>query len=428
MLPFSAVLPMDVQQHGFVQMRVEQRLRSGNDIKAVETELNPQLRYDALWKGGQNVFAAIYQPRFLYTSSFDRRLPPQELVNRQTINLRDPNSTPFSALHNGGFGIEMNRARWRLTLYQYAGYGTIATTALLAPPVWEGGVPPPDPNPIIPSTIGARFTLIFVQTQAFLPLRLTARTALIPGFTYNVFGGADKDSRAVIALTTGPGASLSLEHAATRDDRLITTVGAGQVNTTFQDEREGVVILRTEATQTWRHWMSANVSTELMGGGSVGGDRINGFSFYSLGHAALVYDSWQLLRIAPGAAPYGAPAGRGNRFQFGAIARVAPWIDLFSGDLEQRFVVSLAANYSVDRVTFRGLLAQARVLATPRSVAEYQVVYSDLGIRYRFGQTFSFDIGTRLVYQDFNNAVRFNQLSQATAYAGLLWAPLPARF
>jgi hypothetical protein len=428
MLPFSAVLPMDVQQHGFVQMRVEERLRRGSDINNVESEINPQLRYDLIWNGGQNVFVAIYQPRFLYTRSWGRELPPETLVNRQTINLRDPNDTPFSALHNGGVGYEMTRPRWRLTLYQFAAYGSISTTSLLVPPIWAGDGPPPDPNPIIPTIIGARFTLLFVQTQLFVPIKLSPRTALIPGATYNVFGGADKASRGVIALTAGPGVSVALDHQATRNDRLVTTVGAGQVNTTFQDEREGVVILRTEATQSWRHWYNSNLSTEVMAGASVGGDRVNGFTLFSLGHAALLYDSWSQARIAPGAAPYAAPGGRGNHFQFGVIARFAPWIDLFSGDLEQRFVTSVAANYTAGRTTLYGQLSQARVLATPRSVAEYQIVYTDDGVRHQFTPTLSGSIGARVGYQDFNNAVRFNELTAVTGYVGLLWAPLPARF
>jgi hypothetical protein len=42
--------------------------------------------------------------------------------------------------------------------------------------------------------------------------------------------------------------------------------------------------------------------------------------------------------------------------------------------------------------------------------------------------TFSADLGARAGYQNFNNAVRFNELTQLTVYGGLTWAPLPARF
>jgi hypothetical protein len=428
MLPFTAVMPMDVAQQAYVQARVEERLKAGSDINAAETELNPLLRYDFIWRGGQNHFVAIYNPRFIHTTSWDRTLPDPNLINPETLNLADPNKTPFSALHNGGLGYEVVRPRWRLSLYQFVAYGPISTTALLVNAPWNGTALPADPNPIIPAIIGARFRLLFVQTQLFVPIKLSPRTALIPGATYNAFGGADRTSRGVIALTQGPGVSLALDHAATRSDRLVTTVGAGRVDTTFQDERDGVIIFRSEATQSWRHYFSNKFSSELMGGASVGGDAVNGFTMFTLGHAALLWDSWGQARIPPGAAPYAVVGGRGHRLQLGAVARVAPWIDLFSGDLEQRAVVSLAANYSIDRLTFRGALSQARVLATPRSIAKYQIVLGEAGLQFRITPTLSADAGVRAGYQDFNNAVRFNELTQLTVFGGISWVPLPARF
>ncbi|MCW5833442.1 MAG: hypothetical protein KIS78_13650, partial [Labilithrix sp.] len=72
--------------------------------------------------------------------------------------------------------------------------------------------------------------------------------------------------------------------------------------------------------------------------------------------------------------------------------------------------------------------AHARVFATPRSVAEYQIVLGDASVQYRITPTFSADLGLRAGYQDFNNAVRFNELTQLTVYGGLSWVPLPARF
>lgn len=428
MLPFTAVMPMDVAQQAYVQARVEQRGKSGSDISAAESELNPLLRYDFIWRGGQNHFVAIYNPRFIYTVSGDPTLPDPNLINPLSLNLTDPNKTPFSALHNGGLGVEMVRDRWRLSLYQFGAYGPISTTALLVQAPWNGTALPPDPNPMIPGIIGARFTLAFVQTQLFVPIRLSRRTALIPGFTYNLFGGADQDSRAVIALTQGPGASLQLEHAPTRFDRFTTTIGAGRINTTFQDARESVIILRSEATQAWRHWYSNRVSTELMAGTTIGGDEINGFTLFTLGHAALFWDSWGQPRLPPGAPPYGAVEGHGHRIQLGAAAKIQPWVDLFSGDLEQRYVLSAAANYSIDRITVRGGLSHARVFGTPRSVAEYQIVLAETGVQFRITPTFTADTGIRTGYQDFNNAVRFNELTQFSVYGGVTWAPLPARF
>src|SRR3954453_6415342 len=101
MLPFSAVLPMDMQQQTLVQLRVEERYRRGSDVKTVEADLNPLLEYDLIWGPGQDPFLALYQPRFVHTVSAERRLPDEQAVNRATINTRDPNETPFTAFHNG---------------------------------------------------------------------------------------------------------------------------------------------------------------------------------------------------------------------------------------------------------------------------------------------------------------------------------------
>jgi len=427
MFPFFPV-QMDVAQQAHVQIRAEERIRTGNDVTAEETELSPQLRYDFIWKGGQNHFVAIYQPRFVYTHTFSQPTIDPRVVNPASLNTTDPNETPLAALHNGGIGMEVVRPRYRLSLYQFGAYGPITTTALLVQAPWTGDGPPPDPNPIIPSTIAARFTLLFLQTQFFAPIKLTPRVALTPGFVYNAFGGADSESRGVIALTSGPGASLALDVAATRDDRFVSSIGVGRITTDFEGNRQGAIIYRTEATQSWRHWFSRNLSTEALGGASVGGDDISGFTLFSLGSLGLFYDSYPFFRLPPGAPPQGGPPGHGNRVQVALVAKAQPWIDLFSGDLEQRAVGLAAVNYTIGKTTLRGQLSTARVFNTPRSVATHSIVQSDTGLRYLVLPTFSINGGLRFGSQDFANAIRSNQITQTTVYAGLSWDPLPGRF
>jgi hypothetical protein len=427
MFPFFPV-PMDVAQQAYVQVRAEERIRTGNDVTAEETELNPQLRYDFIWKGGQNHFVAIYQPRFVFTHTFSRPTFDPRVVNPATLNTTDPNDNPLSTLHNGGVGFEAVRQRYRLSLYQFGAYGPITTTALLVQAPWTGDGPPPDPNPIIPSTIAARFTLLFLQTQFFVPIKLSPRVALTPGLVYNAFGGADDQSRGVIALTSGPGASVALDVAATRDDRLVSTVGAGRITTDFDGGRQGAIIYRAEATQAWRHWFSRTLSSEVSGGASVGGDDISGFSLFSLGSIGLFYDSYPFFRLPPGAPPQGGPPGHGNRVQLALVAKTLPWIDLFSGELEQRGVGLAAINYTIGKTTLRGQLSAARVLNTPRSVAQYSIVQTDTGVRYAVAPTFSIGGGLRFGSQDFANAIRTSQITQSTVYAGFAWEPLPGRF
>jgi hypothetical protein len=189
-----------------------------------------------------------------------------------------------------------------------------------------------------------------------------------------------------------------------------------------------VTIYRSEATQSWRHWYSRGVSTELLGGASLGGDRINGYSVFSLAQASLLYDSYGQARVEPGGPPLGPPEGRGNRLQLGLSARNAPWIDLFSGELENRGVLVGAVNYTVGRVLYRGQVGTARVFNTPRSIAKYSIVVAEGGVRYAVSPIFSVDAGVRYGYQDFNNAVRFSTVDQFTVFGGMTIVPLPARF
>jgi hypothetical protein len=427
MLPFHP-MAMDVAQQAWVAAHVEERARSGNDVSALETELKPLARYDRIWNGGQTHFVALYSPRFVYTRTTGEPYIDETRINRGALTNTDANARPFSALHNGGIGIEAIRRRWRLSAYQFAAYGPITTTSLLVQDPWAGEGQPAEPNPIIPSTIATRFTLLFAQTQVFVPVKVSPRVALIPSFTFNAFGGANSEARAAMALTLGPGGSVAVEVAATKNDRFVTTVGAGQVQTLFQGDRTGPNIYRAEARQSWRHWLREDLSTELEAGATIGGDAISGFSLYSFAEAGLLYDAYGLPKLAPGAAAQGAPPGRGARLQVGTFARVTPWLDLFSGELVQRGVAVFALNYGRDRTTFRLQVSGAHVLPTPRSIARYDIFQADTSVRYRFTRDWSGDVGVRFGAQDFDNAIRFNQTTQGQLFVGVGWAPQPARF
>jgi hypothetical protein len=427
MFPFFPV-PMDVAQQASVQVRAEERIRTGNDVTGEESELQPQLRYDFIWAGGTDHLVAIYNPRVIYSHTFSTPKVDPNAVNLATLNLSDPNDTPLSVLHSGALALELPRRRYRISIYQFGAYGTITTSALLVHAPWTGEGPPPDPVVIIPSTVTARFTLLFLQTQVLVPIKLSRRVALTPQFVYSAFGGADSASRAVIAQTSGPGVSLALEADATRSDRFTSTIGAGIINTSFEADRTGPTIYRAEATQAWRHNYDRNVYTEVSGGGSLAGGTVDIASkIYAIASAGVFYDSYPLVRIEPGGQPQGRE-GHGNRVQFALLAKAAPWIDTFSGDLEERVVGVAALNYTIGPTTLRALLLAGRDFNNPDTKAQYQIIETDESVRYAFAPTFSVDGGLRTGYQDFSNAIRANSLTQATVYAGLTWAPLPARF
>ena len=222
--------------------------------------------------------------------------------------------------------------------------------------------------------------------------------------------------------------SLALDADATRNDRFTTTIGAGTIGTSFEGGRTGDTIYRAEATQAWRHYVARTAYTEVSGGISRGSDALNGIAYYPLWSAGIYYDSYPFVRIQPGAQPQGGPGGHGNRVQFALLGKAAPWIDIFSGDLEERAVGIAAANYIIGPTTLRSQLSGGVDFGNPQTVAEYKIVELEVGARYAIAPTLSVDGGLRFGYQDFSNAIRANSITQETLYAGLTWAPIPARF
>ena len=217
MLPFLQVAPMDAAQVGTVSVRAEERYRIGNDVHAAETEITPQLKYELIWAGGSGHAVALYsrasctrRPRIGHQA----RIRAQ--VNPETLNLDGSERSPVLAPpQRRSAALELIRPRWRLSAYQFAAYGEVTTTALLV----DGAVEPVTAfrrirPPIIPSTVAARFTLLFAQTQITAPIRLThvASRSFRSSPTTRSAAPTAK-ARAAMALTQGPGASLGLEVA-----------------------------------------------------------------------------------------------------------------------------------------------------------------------------------------------------------------------
>ena len=140
--------------------------------------------------------------------------------------------------------------------------------------------------------------------------------------------------------------------------------------------------------------------------------------------------AWKQVHLPPGAPAQGADPGRGGHFQFAALAKVQPWIDLFSGDLEQRMVLrtSRAIARAAGRLGFRDAVSYAQVVNTPQSVATYNILLAESALRYNLVETFNVELGVRFGYQNFDNAIRFNTLTQVTGFASLTWSPLAYRW
>lgn len=424
MLPFAILPPMDTTSTVAAQVRVEERGRFTDETTSLavkpqtkpvlESELAPQLRYDLIWDHGFSHFVAIYSPRFVLpdtTNVGDMRFsaPSQEEVNDALLNDRTP-PQQFGAFHNVGLGLEMEQKRSHIGLYQFAGYGPISNTALLVQKPWTGEGLPAPPYPIIPTLGATTFTLLFWQTQAFVNFRLSRRVTLTPLATFGAFGGADDLSRGKVPLTYGPGARLTLDVKLTPRDTSKTSVGAGYTfPALFQGELEGSPTLRVETEQRFVHQWAPLVTSEAAIGAEVAQNPTFGSRLYPRGEVSTTYGIDH----------------RTSETRFAIVGRLGPWINLLSGDVEQKAEGVAAINHRIDKTTFRAQASVGGIVGNVDVISTYLLAAGQGSVAYQLTKHVSADVGVRLTNQAFSNAQRRSDTQQIMIFGGITVASDP---
>jgi len=424
MFPFATLPPMDTTSTVAAQVRVEERGRFTNETTSLavkpqtkpvlESELAPQLRYDLIWDHGFSHFVAIYSPRFIVpdTTNIDTlrfSTPSAEEVNDAFLN----NTTPpqqFGAFHNVGLGLEMEQKRSHIGVYQFAGYGPISNTALLVQKPWAGEGLPAPPYPIIPTLGAATFNLLFMQTQAFVNFRLSRRVTLTPLATFGAFGGADDVSRGKIPLTYGPGGRLTLDVKLSPRDTSKTAVGAGYTfPALFQGELKGSPTIRIETEQRLVHQWAPLATSEIAVGAEVAANPTFGSRLYPRGEVSTTYGIDH----------------RSSETRFAVVGRLGPWINLLSGDVEQKGEGILAVNHRIDKVTLRGQASVGSILGNVDVISTYLLATGQAGVAYQLTKHVSADVGVRLTNQSFSNAQRRFDTQQLMIFGGITVASDP---
>lgn len=409
MLPFIHV-PMAPLQTVAVQARTEARDSHGTDPNDLELEVAPQLRYDAIWDHANSHFVALYNPHLTLANA--------DADTSQNID----GKTSFLQLHSLSTGLEMERQRYHVTAYGNFADGTLSTTALLAAftKPWLGEGLPPSPNVIIPAkfgTVGADghisttiFNLLFAQGQVAVPIYLTRRLTLTPLVTYNAFGGADSDSRGPLPMVRGPGASLTLDAKATRQDIFKTKVGGGQAQAFFDHDRAGPGFYLAEVEERFTHKHSERSQSELAVGASVASDQFTGTRLFPQAEAnSVVGMHTRLLET-----------------KFAGVVRVGRWLDIFAGNPEQRAEAILATNVTFSNtLTLRAQGAYARVLkdSTVEVPPQYSIVYGEVGALYKLTREWSADLSGRESHQEFSNAQKDGVTNQLLVILGVTYTP-----
>lgn len=424
MLPFAFLPPMDTLSTVAAQVRVEERGRFTNEttslaVKPVtkpvlESELAPQLRYDLIWRHGFSHFVAIYSPRFIVPDTTDIgslrfSTPTADEVNNAFLNNTNP-PQQFGAFHNIGLGLEHDEKRTHWGLYQFGGYGPISNTALLVQRPWNGEGLPAPPYPIIPTLGAASFNLLFLQTQAFVNIRLTPRVTLTPLATMGAFGGADDVSRGKIPLTYGPGGRLTLDVKTSAVDTVKTSVGGGYTfPALFDGGREGSPTVRVEAEERFVHKWSDKATSEIAAGAETAQNPTFGARLYPRGEVSTTY----------------GVEHRTSETRFAVVGRLGPWINLLSGDVEQKTEGILAVNHRIDKTTLRAQATVGGIVGNTDVISTYLLATGQTGVAYQLTRHVTADIGVRLTSQSFSNAQRRFDTQQIMLFGGITVASDP---
>ncbi len=424
MLPFATLPPMDTTSTVAAQVRIEERGRFTNEttslvVKPVtrpvlESEIAPQLRYDLVWEHGLSHFVALYTPRLIVPDTTNIgtlrfSTPTADEVNEAFTN----NTTPpqqFGAFQNLSLGLDLERKQSHWGLYQFSGYGPISNTALLVQKPWAGEGLPAPPYPIIPTLGAASFNLLFLQTQAFVNLRLSRRVTLTPFLTFGAFGGADSVSRGKIPLTYGPGARLSLDVKTAPLDTWRTVVGVGYTfPALFAGDQKGSPTIRVEGEERYVHQWSPQSTSEIALGAEVAQNPTFGARLYPRGEVSTTY-GWE---------------HRTSETRFAVVGRLGPWINLLSGDVEQKTEGSFAVNHRIEKVTLRGQASVGGIVGNVDVISTYLLATGQVGVAYQLTRNVSADVGLRGTNQSFSNAQRRFDTQQLMIFGGVTVATDP---
>lgn len=359
---------------------------------AVDVETRPSLRLDTRWRHGFDALALLYAPRLIY---------PHVGQGEQALD----------AYHIGAFAFDRERARSHFSLTGTVAAGTLSTSSMLVQPLWAEEGLPPSPTPLL--QVGAedpRFAVLYAQARAAIDFRVSRRTTVTPAVAYEANGGLDEPSRAVLALVHGPVGSLSIERQLSRADALVTTVtGAyAEVETTVV---EAAPVTRGEAEQRWRHKVSRLTSTELAWGIVVSVQDPLPVQLYGIGQVSLITGFQQ----------------RSARARAAFYGRTFPWINSFSGDVEQRAEGGVAVSWTAGLTTLRLQTAAVTAFLPPEYRSTMTLFLGEAGLARQLSRRVSIDGGLRAGFQSVAVAFRSFETVQPMAFVGLTLAPMPMR-
>lgn len=383
---------------------------AGTDQSA-DLETDPDIRLKVRGNHDNDVFELYYTPRLILSHfAYDLCGPSTmgtscgDLPNVGTSYVNKP--TP-EILNLGGVSYKHVHKRTAIAFLEQASYGTIDAGSLLHEPLWTGVDAPP---PIFPIARYPDIQLELVTSYGGISFyqQVTPRIDFQFNLSFGVYGGPNNQSRATFPLTESPGLQLKLEDSINHVDDLSISIGADYTAvTTYVGLEPGYApgprspeyvapaspqfSVRGYGEVRLHHRWSRVASTEIAVG------------------AVAAYQQEQVDNTLPVVTDLATPyptgeiqttvstgEGHDNRHtQLIAIARVAPWLDIFDGTITQRAEGILGAIAASGANTYRAEIVGHYVIPTDSSPGRYRFLYGELDYARQVGKTLSFDFGVR---------------------------------
>jgi len=318
------------------------------------------------------------------------------------FTLWDLNVSPQPTLmQEGAARLEWSDRRVRWWLDETGSYGNLDMTAMSQMPTSSTETPQFQPVPV-----GG--LLAYGASNATFGVQASwERAALDWRLGYQLAGGADAASQALLPLQYGPFADVRLEARATRRTRFVTELAAE--HTTFSS---GPDVAIGTATEGWRFSWSRSVETELaLGAGEVWNE--GAYVTHPVAEASLED------RLAV----------KEDRVSVRAIARLAPELNRVYGTVDERAEALVIATWTHARVATSLLLtAQQTVPADDPNAVQLLAGEVGVSIPTSPAKTIVFDVGARVTGERLSTEGTQTSFLQGIVFVGLSLDARPIRF
>lgn len=287
---------------------------------------------------------------------------------------QSPQST---LLHTGSFRTTWAATRrLRLSIEQGVTYGRYSFASLDQLPA---GGPTAAPN-LLPRTVAVQYGTLYsaLGAQSSLARRWTLSTVA----SYAQSGGIGQAAQDVMPLMRGPRLDVSLTHALTRTDSLITDADVSYVYTS-----SGQRYALAEAGETWRRGLARDTNLQLRAGATGIESRLAGTHTWH----AVVYPTAEMLvsrRIMR----------RQDQLSASTRLRLAPTANRLTGEVDQRAWASASGERTAGLFTLGAQVDAAQSIPVSAPAAN-RLVFATLFGRLRLGALATAETGVRLSWQ-----------------------------